>query len=249
MAWARTDEDSKHTPWIVLGGVAWLGVMYASLGFLPTYLLRNAVLLGTPVVPALIIACFPKSLLKVELTRFVRGWSVCMALYCLTVVACALLVLLGCSALGYLPYSDRPGPGWGNVPMHLPGLNEIGYFGDWAVAGLLPVCGFWGSVFFFFGAWSGWFGTPKWLIRAMGGVFCGFLAVLATAGAGWYIAIAVVVPNITGVAGVLFGALILPRFAGPIGCSMVPWKRAILVSFAALAVAASISYPFWRGRL
>jgi hypothetical protein len=113
MAWAHADEDSKHTPWIVLGGVAWLGVVYASLRFLPTYLLRDAVVLGAPALPALIIACLPISLLKMELTRFVRGWSVCMSLYYLIVVACALLVLLGCSAIGYLPYSDRPGPGLG----------------------------------------------------------------------------------------------------------------------------------------
>jgi hypothetical protein len=79
----------------------------------------------------------------------------------------------------------------------------------------------------------------------MGGFFCGFLALLATAAAGWYISVAVVVVNITGVAGMLFGALILPRFAEPIGCCIAIWKRTTLVACAALGVAASISYPLW----
>jgi hypothetical protein len=244
----HTNEQSKGLPWIVLAGAGWLVAICASLRFLPTYLLRDAVLVAAPGLAAIVIACLPRSILRSELARFVKSWFVCMSLYSLIVAASTLVLLLGCSAVGYLPYSDRPGPSWGNVPVHLPGLHEIAYFAGWAVF-LLPMYALWGSVFFFFAAWSGWFGTPRWLMRVLGGVFCGYLTLCATDAAGWYIAIAAFPVCGAGLAGVLFGALVLPRFSGPAGSRTVKWKRVVFVSCAAFAVAALVTYPLWSARL
>ncbi len=53
-----------------------------------------------------------------------------------------LLVLI--NSVGYLPYSDRPGPGW-QTP-HLPSGQELGFFAGLAVL-LLPATGIIGMVF------------------------------------------------------------------------------------------------------
>lgn len=245
---AHAQEESKQLPWIVLAGIGWLGALCASLYFVPTFLLRGAVLVSSPGPPAIVVACLPRSPLKSESARLVKNWFVCLFLYSLIVVASAFSLLLGCSAVGYLPYSDRPGPGWGNVPAHLPRLQEIGYFAGWAML-LLPMCALWGSVFFFFAAWSGWFGTPKWLMRILGGVFCGYLTLWAVAAVGWYIAIAAFPVYGAGFAGVIFGALVLPRFLGSTGSRAVRWKRVVCIACGTLALAASATFPLWSARL
>src|SRR5260370_15455642 len=209
-----TEEPLKHFPWIVLGAVAWLTGICESLRFLPIlpiWLLSVAPLIGAPVIAALVVGWLPRSPIKIGLARFVKTWQITVVLYNLVVMLTVLVLLLGCSAVGYLPYSDRPGPGWGNVAAHVPRLEEIQYFGAWTIY-LVPMCAFWGSVLFFLGAWAAWFKTPRWLIWVSGALFYGFLTLLATDAAGWYIAIAPFPVYGTGVAGALFRALILPHF-------------------------------------
>lgn len=243
-------ESSKHLPWIVVSAVGWLVTACESLRFLPTlpiWLLGGAPLIVAPGIAALAVACLPRSPLKCELVRFVKRWFGWVNLYNLVVIVTILALLLGCSAVGYLPYSDRPGPGWGNVPAHLPRLEEIQYFAGWTVF-LIPMCAFWGSVIFFFAAWATWFRTPRWLVRVLGILFCGFLALLAAAAAGWYISIAAFPVYGAGVAGGLFGGLMLPRFCGAAGSRIAIWKAAVLVSGAAMIVAGLLTYPLWRWR-
>jgi hypothetical protein len=167
-------ESFRHLPWIVLGAAAWLVVAYESLRFLsslPMWARGALPLVGAPGVAALAVACLPQSGLKNELARFLKSWLVCMLLYNLVMVVTVLILMLGSSAVGYLPYSDRPGPGWGNVPAHVPRLEEIEYFAGWTLF-LVPMCSFWGSVIFFLGTWATWFGTPRWLVRILGILFC-----------------------------------------------------------------------------
>jgi hypothetical protein len=248
---AATQGSPRHLPWIVLGAASWLGAICESLRFLttvPVWLLGATSLIGAPGIAALAIACLPLSPFKNELVRFTKNWFVCVAAYTLVVAATVFILLLGCSAVGYLPYSDRPGPGWGNVPAHVPSIEEIQYFGSWTIY-LVPMCAFWGSFIFFFGAWATWFRTPRWLVRVLGILFCGFLALLATEAAGWYIAIAAFPVYGAGAAGSLFGGLVLPRFCGGTGSRIALWKASVLVLGAATMVAALLTYPLWRSRI
>src|SRR5262249_47898172 len=131
-----TQGSSKHLPWIVVGAVSWIVAICESLRFLPTvpvWLLGATSLIGAPGIAALVIACLPLSPFKSELVRFTKNWFLCVLVYTLVVAATALILLLGCSAVGYLPYSDRPGPGWGNVLAHLPSIEEFQYFGSWTI--------------------------------------------------------------------------------------------------------------------
>ena len=54
-----------------------------------------------------------------------------LTLYCLIVAGGTALLLFVASAVGYLPYSDRPGPGWHGA--HIPGLREIGFYFSFAI--------------------------------------------------------------------------------------------------------------------
>ncbi|HEY6306625.1 MAG TPA: hypothetical protein VI488_09240 [Candidatus Angelobacter sp.] len=195
------------------------------------------------------VICLPRSTLKAELLRFSRRWLACSSLYTLFTMAGLLILLLGCSAVGYLPYSDRPGPGWGNVPAHFPRLEEVRFFAGWAAVFFLPLCVLWGSMFFFLVEWSGWFGAPRWVIRISGVVLCGVLTLLATDGAGWIIAIAAFPVYGTAFAGALFGGLVLPRFLSPRGSTIPTWQRTAVVCFGHLVVSALITFPFWRQHL
>lgn len=237
--------NSRFLPWIVLGGTVWAAVGWAIAPLLPGHWPSYALLSCIPLIAAAAAICMPKSSIKAEAVRFTRDWSVCLALYDLVVFLSVVALLLGCSAVGYLPYSDRPGPGWGNVPAHMPGLDEIKYFASWGIL-VIPMCTLSGSFLFLLTVWLGWFGVPKWLIRLSGGLIWGFLAVLATTAAGWYIAISVVPCDGAGLAAMIFGAIVLPRFSGSRGSALPPWKRASLITLATALVLALLSYPFWK---
>src|SRR5580698_10243966 len=102
--------------------------------------------------------------------------------------------LLLASAAGYLPYSDRPGPGWwGKV--HWPKASEVGFFFGFA-PWLAYFCAFFGCGFFVLGIVLGFASAPKWLIRTLGGLIGALPAGLAVAGAGWYVALASMGPDV-----------------------------------------------------
>jgi hypothetical protein len=59
----------------------------------------------------------------------------------------------------------------------------------------------------------GWLAAPRWLLRSLGGLLAAFLSLVGIAAAGWYIAISAAVVYASAVIGLLFGALVLPKFA------------------------------------
>ena len=198
------------------------------------------VYLALPPAAAITVMLSPKAGI---LKGFVKAWCKALCAFVLAVSAGAVLVLLACSAVGYLPYSDRPGPGWGNIPPHLPGLDELQYFSGWALL-LVPMSYFTGSLLFICMAWIRWLEAPPWLARSVGGVFSAGFGILAIAAAGWYIAIAPVVGNIVGAVCLLFGIFVLPRVS-PRRQTPLPLPfRIVGIAFCFLGMAWPLLYPF-----
>jgi hypothetical protein len=117
------------------------------------------------------------------------------------------LLLVVLNSIGYLPYSDRPGPGWQSP--HLPMLQELKFFIGFAAL-LFPATALYGSFFAMGAAILGLCRLPRWALRLVA-VMPAFLAGgLLMAGIGWFIAISAVgVYLAAGCAG-LWGFFIFP---------------------------------------
>jgi hypothetical protein len=158
-----------------------------------------------------------------SIAQNVKNAAICTIAYALFLASGTFLLLILASAIGYLPYSDRPGPGW--YAAHIPNLREIGYYASWATFFVGPFALLWGILLFVLVRALGWLAMPRWLVRTVAAVFAFFLSLLGLAAAGWYIAIAGVVVYGGAAIGLLFGGWILPRFAGMTGPIRKPWLR------------------------
>jgi hypothetical protein len=116
-----------------------------------------------------------------------------------------LLLLINC--IGYLPYSDRPGPGW-QAP-HLPQKSELSFFFGFALyLGIPTVLYGLGQTLlaFVYEVCS----LPRWLVRILGATL-GFLAAgLLMGGAGWMIAISALGVYVAAGCGLFWGLLVMP---------------------------------------
>lgn len=176
------------------------------------------------------------------IAKALRDLLVFTSLWILTVSGGVFLVLILLNLIGYLPYSDRPGPGW--QAAHLPSVEELGFFFGWALSVVAPLAAYWGALLFIFVRTLGCCGTPVLALRIVGGIICGFLGLLIVSGSGWYIAISAAAVYATGTLAASFGIFLLPRFRG----SARPWRKSIRIACAGTALAAFvalISYPFW----
>jgi hypothetical protein len=223
----------------------WVGSGYLVDQWFREYRIAYMVYFALPLTVYLMLALVPRTRSHRVCREFIKSGFKTVGLYVLLVVAGSVLLLLASSAVGYLPYSDRPGPGWGNVPVHLPRLEEVKYFASWAVL-LLPMCYYFGALLFAFIAWIRWLKAPTWLVRAAGGLFCAGISMLSIAAAGWYIAIAVFVTNSVGVLGLLFGLLILPRMSLQREQPLSLAVRITGIASACLVMTAILVYPFLR---
>ncbi len=133
------------------------------------------------------------------------------------------LVLLASSCIGYLPYSDRPGPGWwGRV--HAPSWAEFVQY-----IGFAPLfayfCLYFGLGIFGFSLVLSISSAPRWLSRLLGGMVCAVAAGLAVLGAGWYFALAVIGLDAAILLGLIYGALLFPSFVRPLPQPLPWWAR------------------------
>jgi hypothetical protein len=163
-------------------------------------------------------------------------------LFSATVALRTSFILLVASAIGYLPYSDRPGPGWwGRV--HLPSLGEIGNY-----LGFAPwfayFCLFFGVGLFLLSLVFGFASTPKWLNRLVGGVIAALAAGLAVDGAGSYFALAAIGPDTAIVLGLFYGAFLFPRFVVSRERRLSLWLRVAAVAVASCLFIFWIASPF-----
>lgn len=226
--------------------ILWVGSSYLVDEWLRQHSFARIAYFALPAAAALIVWLIPKDDSILALKKFAKAWFNILSAYVAGIGTSVVLLLLISSAVGYLPYSDRPGPGWGNIPRHLPGLDEIKYFSGWAFFFLLPTCYFLGSVLFIFMAWIRWLNTPTWLARAVGGLFGYGLTALAVAAAGWYIAISPFVGYAVALLGLLFGIFVLPRFAPDREMHLSTGTRAVGIILALLGLTAFLVYPFVR---
>jgi hypothetical protein len=197
-----------------------------------------------PAVAAVIISLLPRGSAHV-LKGFMKAWFHTIWRFVAVLSAASVLLMLVYSAIGYLPYSDRPGPGWGNIPVHWPTLEEIGYFSGWALL-LLPPAYFMGQLIFVFIVLVRWFSAPQWLARALGGLFCAGFGMLAVAAAGWYIAAAPAVDDGAGIFAFVLGAWGLPRISPSREMPLSRMTRAIGIGGAVLGMIALLIAPFIR---
>ena len=136
-----------------------------------------------------------------------------IGLYLLVVVGGSFCFLSVAPVFGYLPYSDRPGPGWfGRVP-------AIGWAEFWRgavfmlgwVALLLPYAIVAGLIVFAIARLLERFRTPRAVVAIISGLLSGFVSGYIVLGIGWYIAISEVAVDVASVLGLMFGGLLLPR--------------------------------------
>ncbi len=140
-------------------------------------------------------------------------WSRCLLILATFIIAAdffptVLLVVI--NSIGYLPYSDRPGPGW-QTP-HLPVLAELKFFVGFAAL-LLPGTALYGSFFVIGAAILGLCRLPSWALRAVAVVPSFLAGGLLMAGVGWFIAISPVGVYIAAGCAGLWGLFIFPALA------------------------------------
>ena len=123
------------------------------------------------------------------------------------------LYMVGAQILGYLPYSDRPGPGWykGEILVDWDGLkfvlDFILFLGIYIIGSLILVYG----LFRIFRL----FGYNRIIYSILGGLIIGFLCLYWTLGIGWYIAIDGSTVTAGGILGLIYGATIFPKLLRP----------------------------------
>lgn len=123
----------------------------------------------------------------------------------------SLLVLINCA--GYLPYSDRPGPGW--QPAHLPSTEELQFFFEFAVL-ILRGSAHYGLGFAVAAPILGFCRLPRWSLRILATPTAFLSAGLFMANAGWMIAISSSGVYLAACCGATWGLFVFPRLV-PVG--------------------------------
>jgi hypothetical protein len=147
------------------------------------------------------------------------------ATYIVAVDIVPTLLLAVINSIGYLPYSDRPGPGW-QTP-HLPALRELGFFVGFAIL-LFPAAAFYGSFFALGSAILGFCRLPRWALRIIAIVPAFLSDGLLMAGVGWYIAISAVGVYVAAACASLWALFVFPI--------LVPRTNHLLPSAARVAI-------------
>jgi hypothetical protein len=180
------------------------------------------------------------------IARNVKNAAFCAISYALVLAGGTFVLLVVVSAVGYLPYSDRPGPGWHAA--HIPALQEVGYYASWAIFFVGPFALLWGILLFALVRALGWLGTPRWLVRTITAVFAFFLSLLGLAATGWYIAIAGVIVYGGAAIAALFSAWIFTHFMGASGPLKNNWLRWVGAAVAVSASCSLVIYPMLPDR-
>lgn len=170
---------------------------------------------------------------------FFLDWVKSLSLYVLVVAVGTLLFLIGSSMVGYLAYSDRPGTGWGRGVFS---WSEVKFFVGWLPL-LVYFLLFLGAALFPFARILGWLHSPRWLVRVFGGAFAGIAALIGVLASGWYIALSQYPVYAGAVCGLIFGALLLPRFSGPQRVGQRGWKQWAGIASTIIACGVFVAYP------
>jgi hypothetical protein len=171
--------------------------------------------------------------------RFLFDWVKSLGLFAIIVAAGTFLFLVCSSLVGYLAYSDRPGPGWGRGAFS---WGEVEFFAGW-----LPLLTYTilyvGAPLFPFARLLAWFHSPRWLLRVFGGLFAGVAALVGVLAAGWYIAISQSPVLAGGIAGVIYGVFLLPRFSNSSSIDRRTCRHRATIATTIIAFGAIVFYP------
>ena len=150
-------------------------------------------------------------------------------------------VLILSTVIGYLPYSDRPGPGWLGAAQ-TASLSVVWFFLSWAGFAAIHVVKI-GLVLFVVARVLRLIRCPRWAIRVIGALVSGFLSLYIIAGLGWYIAVAEFPVLAAGLLGVVFGGFfLLPRDGSSHGSIRARHVVALAAPVLIVIVGAGIQY-------
>jgi hypothetical protein len=127
------------------------------------------------------------------------------------------LLLIAVNSAGYLPYSDRPGPGWQRP--HFPDIQELQFFFGFGLL-LLRGTAFYGGLFAALAWLLGFCHLPSWGLRLIATPLAFLSAGIMMAAAGWMIAIFSVGVYIAAVCGGFWGLLVFPRLVPKPFCTL-----------------------------
>lgn len=143
--------------------------------------------------------------------RWARAFYI-FASYILASDLVPIILLLLMECIGYLPYSDRPGPGWQRP--HLPERAELSFYLSFALMLCRPAL-FYAAAHTLLAAIYALCSLPRWLVRILGGITAFLSAGLLMAAVGWMIAIAPIGVYLAAGCGLLWGTLLLPTWYTP----------------------------------
>lgn len=176
--------------------------------------------------------------------RLLLDYAVAVGSY-VSLLALGLVITLTVStAVGYLPYSDRPGPGW-TEPFF--SFELVGFYLSWSVLLLLPTA-IYGTVIFAWVRLLNLLAAPLVIIRIVSGMTAGLLAYVLVAGVGWYIAIAAFPVLVAAGLGATWGIVVLPRNLGQRSFSHRGWVGWTLISVVMLAGVGGFYWMFLAPR-
>ncbi len=172
--------------------------------------------------------------------RFLFDWLKTLGLYAVVVCMGTFLFLVGALIVGYVNYSHRPPPGaggevfsWSEVRLYVVWLRVLAYSS-------LSM----GALLFPFARTLGWLRSPRWIIGVFGSLLAGIAALVAVLAAGWWYVDLSQYPVYAGaVAGMIYGAAILPRLAGSTDVARNSWKHWAGIAATILAFGVFVSYP------
>jgi hypothetical protein len=163
--------------------------------------------------------------MRIALSLLRMFLGICVS-FCLAISVGTSALLAIINLVGYLPYSDRPGPGWQGFHWPSSAMLEqtLGFFVGW-IPMLAVTCLYFGLGLALLGLLFQWLSLPRSLVRLLGAVLAGCAAALATAAAGWYIALGEIGAALGLLCGVVWGVFVLPRFVGSRETVSALWLR------------------------
>ncbi|HEY5328911.1 MAG TPA: hypothetical protein VIJ79_03425 [Acidobacteriaceae bacterium] len=150
------------------------------------------------------------------------------------------LLLLIVNCIGYLPYSDRPGPGWQRP--HLPSKEELQFFLGFAMLMLKPTA-IYSTGFAIAGTLFRLCSLPRWLIRLIAALPAFLAAGLMMAGVGWMIAISSFGVYLAAGCGLVWALFIFPLLIAPRAVHLPLAARIALPTALVLSGLLGLLYP------
>jgi hypothetical protein len=144
------------------------------------------------------------------MATLMKNYAKSLGLYFVFINLGVFLSLILLSVIGYLPYSDRPGPGWQGSHFS---FHETWFFLTWSIS-FAPYSIVYGTGVYLLSQLLRRIRISYFIRAALTGLASGFVSMYLVAGSGWIIAIAGPPVYISGCLGLVYGAWILPKYLG-----------------------------------